>query len=164
MKWIAVLLAALLCFVVSFYDPAIIGTNAFINAMVSYELVSILVVILTVTLASVANIHLALGRVKRQLAEQGKDITPQVRVARRELSENAWVLFGAFCLLWVVLFVKGETAQNVVWLTVCHSFAIMIVVISLAILYDIYRSVYRLTELDFPAHSGQSDDGAEPRI
>lgn len=163
MKWLAVAIVALILFVAVIAAPDLLATNAFINELASHELVSVLVVILTVTMASVANIHLALGRLKKKFKENGNNIDGLVKEARKELSENAWYLFGAFCILIIVLVIKGSAATPSV-IAICHAIALLILTLNLVILYDIYKSVYLLTSLDEPAHPGQAgDDGSDVR-
>ncbi|CDX17669.1 conserved membrane hypothetical protein [Mesorhizobium plurifarium] len=162
MKWPIVAIVTLSSFSVAVLKPEWLAKNTFLASLVSYELVSILIVILTVTMASVANIHLALGRLKKSLADKGVDIGEQISGARRELSENAWYLFGSFCILLVDLLFKGSLEpESIFWIAMTHAIAIVILTVNLAILYDIYISVYMLTSLDEPPHPGQSGDGSE---
>jgi len=161
MKWLALTVVAILTFVATGLEPELLARNKFLDALVSHELVSILVVVLTVTMASVANVHLALGRLKKSLLQRGLDISKEIAEARTELSENAWYLFGSFCLLIVTLIIKGSVVSDF-WLSAAHSVALVILAFNLAVLYDIYVSVYMLTALDEPAHPGQSgEDGSE---
>ena len=161
MKWFIVALVALTSALTSAVCPEFLGENTFLEELVSHELVSILVVILTVTMASVANIHLALGRFEKSMSEQGIDVKNLIADARMELSENAWYIFGSFCVLIVVLILKGST-ESIFWISAYHSVALVIIALNLAILYDIYKSVYLLVSMDAPSHNGQhGDDGSE---
>jgi hypothetical protein len=161
MKWISVAGVALVTFVMTLAKPELLGINKFIDQLVSHELVAILVVILTVTMASVANIHLALGRLNKSLRVNNINIDGKIADARTELSENAWYLFYSFIILIGVLIAKGW-ASTVFWVSACHSVALIILALNMAILYDIYISVYMLTSLDEPPHPGQSgEDGSQ---
>ncbi|MFK8034356.1 MAG: hypothetical protein AB8B94_09455 [Hyphomicrobiales bacterium] len=141
--------------------PELLAKNSFLNSIASHEILGILIVILTVTMASIGNIHLSLGRIRGKLAERGKDISAEISLARTELSENAWYLFGAFCIMIVALVVKGST-QIIFWVSAVHSLVLIVLVLNLAILYDIYRSVFMLSALDDIIYPGQSgDDGSD---
>lgn len=157
MKWSALTIVTLLTTVVTFLRPEFLAENRFLNSIASHEIVGILIVILTVTMASIGNIHLTLGRIRGKFAEKGKDISTDISLARTELSENAWYLFGAFCILIIALIVKGST-QIVFWISAVHSLVLIVLVLNLAILYDIYRSVFMLSALDDIIYPGQSGD------
>lgn len=161
MKWMSIFLVAISAFISTMARPELLAENDFLKAIASHEIVSILVVILTVTMASVANIHLALGRLKNTMADAGKDISDQIADARVELSDNAWYLFGAFCLLIIVLLFKGWVS-NIYYISAFNGIILTIIALNLAILFDIYSSVYLLTSLDNPPHPGQNgNDGSE---
>lgn len=164
MKWPMILISLLSLIVLTAYDPRILSDNRFLTSIISHEILPILVVILTVTMASVANIHLAMGRMKSSLLAKGVDISAEIADARREVSENAWVLFGSFCICVIVLFIKGAIEDSeYTYISICNSAVILVFVLNLVILYDIYGSIYALTSLDEPAvHNGQANDGAEP--
>lgn len=161
MKWLSVGAVVLVTFVMTMANPDLLGSNKFIVELASHELVSILVVILTVTMASVANIHLALGRLNKRLTSNNIDISQQISGAREELSENAWYMFGSFIVLIFVLILKSW-AESLFWISACHSIVLIILALNMAILFDIYKSVYMLASLDEPPHPGQSgEDGSE---
>ncbi|WP_312419767.1 hypothetical protein [Shinella sp.] len=161
MKYFVLSLVTLCVVIATSVRPELLASNTFLQGIVSHEIVSILIVLLTITLASVANIHLALGRLKATLAAKGIDITPNIVRARSELSRNAWGMFSSFCLLLVVLVVRGAVI-SVFWISACHAAVIVIVTFNLLVLYDIYASIFMLTSLDVSPHAGQQgDDGSD---
>lgn len=163
MKWITVLISVLASFLLTMINPKILAENTFLNEIASHEIVSILVVLLTVTMASIANIHLTLSRLNSELRARGVSVDGEIQSARKELTSNAWSLFGLFCVLLVLLLIKGGVS-SLFWLSIVHGGVIVIVVVNLVILYDLYTSVYELTSLDigariYPSETG--DDGSE---
>lgn len=144
------------------WRPEVLAYNAFLGEMATPELVAILVIILTITLASVANIHLSLTRLEdhldeRKVANAGSEIDE----ARREINGNAWLLSSVFCVFLALLLIKGHWPDDVWVLSVVHAGAIMAIVINLLVLHDIYSSIYALVtvkETDFPRLKGDGTD------
>lgn len=159
MKWVVVTLAVFCCFVSTFSEPKLLAENTFMIELTTHEIVSILVVFLTVTMASIANIHLSLSRLKSELSARGADVDDEIAGARNELSSNAWTLFGLFCVLLILLLVKGGI-EDTFWMSAIHGGVIIIIVLNLVILYDLYSSVYDLTSLDLPPiiHPGENGE------
>lgn len=147
MKWIILTFFVLSTVIITFASPEVLANNKFLDEIVSHELVAILIVILTVTMASVANIHLSLGRIRIRLLEKGLDIKNDISLARSELSENAWYIFYAFCMLLVSLFIKSHFS-NVYVNSLVNSFGVVVFIFNMLVMYDIYKSVYLLSSLD----------------
>jgi len=150
MKWFIIWCVTVSSFISTCLYPTFLTENSFLEKLASPEILSILIVVLTVTLASAANIHLALGRIEKLYLRKGRDVKNQIAEARRELSVNVWHLFGSFCAMLICLLIKGY-ARNVHVLAGCNSAAIIVITMNLAILYDIYASLYLL------ASSGDAD-------
>lgn len=127
--------------------PSPLATNKFLDDFVSHEIMAFLIVVLTITFASVANIHLAVSRmqsgIKDAKARQGleRDFATPLKAETRS---SAYVLFWAFCFCAVALVVKGQFPENAYVKSAVHSVAIVVVVINAMILYDIYRTVFAL--------------------
>jgi hypothetical protein len=161
MKWLVFTAVTFASVITTCVNPKLLSENTFLTELVSHEILSMLVVLLTITMASVANIHLALGKLKNSLLAKGVDITPNIQRARGQLSRNAWSMFASFCVLLVVLLIKGHVTTEF-WIAACHAAAIIIVSFNLLILYDIYISTFMLTSLDTSPHDGQrGEDGSE---
>src|SRR5690606_20238008 len=118
------------------------------NAFISHEAVAVLIVILTITLASVANIHLALSRINRNLLRIGVTATVEIRAARRELNQNAWTLFWAFIACGGLLLIKGQWTSDLTILSFVHGGVLVIFAINLLALHDIYSAIYRLVTFE----------------
>lgn len=156
MKWSFLTLLVYLLVVLSLAHPEILASNKFLNQVISHELIAILVVILTVTMASVANIHLSLGKLRIRLLEKGVDVREDIRLARVELSDNAWYMFYAFCSVIISLVVKSHF-ESIYVDSFVNAFGVLVFIFNLLVLHDIYKSVYLISSLDDILYGNDSD-------
>lgn len=137
--FLAVASAAAVCM------PEIFTTNRFINGLLNHEILNIMAVILTVTLASVANIHLSLNRIIEKSfvgrIEDGKKAAAQVR---SEINTNAWLLCYIFAFSCIVLFLIGGDPENANLKAFLAAIMLTALLAYILILYDIYAVVYKL--------------------
>ena len=77
-------------------EPQWLSNNAFLNGFVSHEILALKAVILTVTLASVANIHLALNRIVVSRFGSQASLTEAAKSVKKEINDNAWYIFWGF--------------------------------------------------------------------
>lgn len=144
---------AILLFSVAFvvfatiYQPGLFGENKFLEAFVTFEILNILAVIVTVTLASVAHIHITLNRIFKKLFRNTPNGIKKIQSVRKEINQNAWflmLLFGACCLL---LFVKG--ACEYIWIkSLTNGLASVILLANILVLYDIHSTIYKCVQLE----------------
>lgn len=147
-------IAFLIAVVIAF--PEWLSGNEFLKSAIYIDLLSLLVVILTITFASVANIHLTLNR----LLEGAK---PSVNMAaaevRTEIDSNAWVLFGAFVICVIAMLFGGAMAENSTGKAIAFAICLLVLLLNFLVLNDIYQSIFALTSLDLPQrHKSQADD------
>jgi len=114
----------LVTMLISFFSPLTISSNGFLDDFIGSQLLSLLSVILTVTLASVANIHLTLSKKTNEITDHKKKAAAKKAAgeARVEINSNALGLFVTFLFALVLLIIDGHF-----------------------ILYDIYQSMFRLS-------------------
>lgn len=131
--------------------PQVLAANTFLTGFVTYEIMSFLIVILTITFASVANIHLSVSRTQTTI----KDAATRKRVEenfakplRAETRSSAWLLFWALVICTVALFLKGEFPTNQYVLSAVHGIAVLVLITNAVVLYDIYSTVFALVGLD----------------
>lgn len=143
----------------TFCMPDFFGKNEFLKSFVTFELLNILAVILTVTLASIANIHLSLNRIVRTAFKDRAKGSARAEVVRREINQNGWLLFWLFIGACLLIFVKGALGEppNIHWLSFVHSFGLVLLFTSLLVLFDIYQVIYALVRIE--GASGSSSDG-----
>lgn len=134
----------------TFCMPEFFAKNEFLKSFVTFELLNILAVILTITLASIANIHLSLNRIVRSTFKDRVKGSRHAEVVRREINQNGWMLFWIFVGACALLFVKGALVDttDVRWLSFVHSFGLVLLLTSLLVLLDIYQVVYAVVKLE----------------
>ena len=123
--------------------PAIFADNRFLNALMGPDLVAVLVVVLTITFASVANVHLSISRLvakahNRQAAEAAAGS------ARAELNSNAWSIFWAFLVALVALFFNGHFPADKVADALTTAVCLTVILFNGLVMHDIYRSIFLL--------------------
>ena len=126
--------------------------NSFLKYFINHEYLNVLGVILAITLASLAQIHLSLNRVEEQI--QSKFL----RDSRKEIREAAYYLIGFFSLGVVVVIVKPLLKNSP--LSICvdvtaliNALAIFILLFYIFILLDVTRAAFSI-----PANIENSDD------
>jgi uncharacterized membrane protein YbhN (UPF0104 family) len=132
----AVLISASICKPYYLTDEG----NSFFKGFITWELLSFLGVIVTITLASAANLHLELNK----LEERTREKFPEARLAVRMCAYSLLVLFlAAFVLVMVKPTVDGSH-----WNAAMNSAAVLIVIFNLAILADLTMAVFRIPALE----------------
>lgn len=136
--------------------PRLLANNKFLDAFVSHEILALLIVILTITLASIGNIHLTLSRIVRRFKSHAEGELAAAP-ARQELDSNAWSLFWAFVACVVVLLVKGGFPTDAYIVSLMNGFALVILAFNMAVLHDIYSTVFDLVRQDSSSdeHKGE---------
>lgn len=130
------------------YQPDWIGDqNGFLRDFINHEYLNILGVILAITLASLSQLHLSLGRLVDQLDREGL-----VEIRSEIKSSAVWLIVG-FILGLVAIVVKplivfGSTGEAIV-----NGFCMLVLIFYILILTDITLSVF---DIDF---GGSDQDG-----
>lgn len=128
-----------ICLCISVVYPTWLSdANPFLNDFIGFNLLSVLGVILAISLASFAQLHLSLGRVRKQLGEEG------LLEIRAELRSSAiWliVLFvGAVCILFLKPLLNfGETG-----VAIMNTACLGILLVYILILADITLTIFEL--------------------
>ena len=113
--------------------------NEFLRGFVNHEFLSVLGVILTITLASIAQTHLSLNRIE----EYWKLRLPPK--SRKSIKDSAHCLIVLFVAGFGVVVVKPIGGDGQTWASLMNSAAIVILTIYILILTDITRSVFAIT-------------------
>lgn len=138
----AVLASVVVC------KPEWMSDNTFLKGFISFEILSLLAVILTVTLASVANIHLAINRI---IARHLSGNAAQVKIAEEVKSEtkaNAWTIFYSFFFAVLILFVKGLNDADALIVSACNAGMLWLLFLNLMCILDIYKVIYGIVDLE----------------
>lgn len=153
--------SGVVCIGLTAFFPAILANNEFLRNYVTHEILSLLSVTMTITFASVANIHLA---ITKSLRSSIKDQKARARIEkshgvpmRREINSSAWLLFWAFLAIFVAVLVKGEWPKNIYVLSTVHGMGIVATIINMLVIRDIYRMTFLLAA--DPMHSENAVEG-----
>lgn len=111
--------------------------NAFLAGFVRQDLLSILAVIVTITLASAGNLHLELNKL------QDRTGSPFVHT-RRAVRSSAYSLICIFAVAGILVIVKPMLGPDDHATAACNSLAIVLVLFSLHVLLDLTRTVFAI--------------------
>lgn len=139
--------------VIAFQKPEWINDeNGFLKGFMNHEYLNVLGVILAITLASLAQIHLSLNRIEEQIQPK------TLRNSRKEIREAAYYLIGLFLVGVIVVIVK-PILKNLP-LPICvdvtaliNALAIFILLFYIFILFDVTQATFSIS-----ANVGNSDD------
>lgn len=141
------------------FAPHILASNKFLEGYVTHEILSLLSVTMTITFASVANIHLA---ITKTLQSSVKDPSARAKIEkthgkpmRSEINSSAWLLFWAFLAVFVAVLIKGEWPANEYVLSSVHGMGVVATLINLLVIRDIYRTTFLLAS--DPASSSKDE-------
>jgi uncharacterized BrkB/YihY/UPF0761 family membrane protein len=125
--------------------PWMLGdSNTFLKNFVTHELISVLGVIVTVTLASAANLHLALNRLEEAAYAAGAK-NPGFPKTRQALKSTTSWLIGLLLAAFVVVVMKPIVVVNrptEIASSVFNTVALLIVQFSVLMLIDITSMVF----------------------
>ena len=126
--------------------PDFLSGNKFLDDFAGHDLLSLLAVILTITFASVANIHLALNQIILKVfsgdIRRGQDTA---QATRDDIDSNAWLLFWAFIACTAFLLVKGAFGEaNIYVKSAMNGLCLGALLVNILVFHDIYRTVFTL--------------------
>ncbi|QSB43435.1 hypothetical protein IDJ81_08470 [Tsuneonella flava] len=156
-RWCIMIAAGTIVAVLTIAHPSVLAENSFLDAFISHEILALLIVILTITLASIGNIHLTLSRMVQRFenrAEGELAATP----ARNEINSSGWSLLYAFAVCTVILLVKGGTDSNAYAQSATNGAGLVILLFNMLVLKDIYDTVYDLVKSDGGAREHEQND------
>jgi len=140
------------------FAPKVLAENTFLDAFVSHEIMAFLIVILTITLASVGSIHLTMTETLQRMVpdKEARERVEKGAAAdfRAEINSSAWYLFWAFVVCAASLVVKGQWHNDYVKSAV-HGLAITVVILNLLILRDLYKTIFVMASTSPPSNNGK---------
>ena len=150
--WILVVIVAVaVAATLSLFFPTLLADNEFLKGFINHEIMAFLVVIMTITFASVANIHLTVSRSQAAISDPAKRAKLEADVAkplRDETRSSAWLLFWGLVVCGVALLVKGWFPDVKQVVSFVHGIAIIVLVTYGVVTYDIYEAVFELVGLE----------------
>lgn len=153
-QFISLLIFAALLVAVSICSPETLSKNQFLDEFVNHEYINVIAVIVTVSLVSVTQIHLEYSRIERRF---------DVRVfgeARGTINLGALILTSMLLLAFLISFVRAEVSTDLVQLSLTHGAALLTILASVFIMYDLVRTVYVLAAEE-PIGDDEQEDDAE---
>jgi Na+/proline symporter len=126
----------------SLRSPEILAGNTFLQGFVNHEFMSLLGVILAITLASAAQLHLSL----RQIEARHKN-PDMLSGARRAVKNAAYGLIFLFVFGFVVVLLKPIFREEEVLVSIAHGAAIFIVAWTVLILISLTEAAFAANEI-----------------
>lgn len=128
--------------------PNWLSENEFLLDFANQEALALMAIILTVTLASVANIHVAINRLVSQRFGENAELKTMASEVKSEITDNAWYIFWGFVVVIVVLLVKGLNMENEVVLAISHAIVLWILLLYILCMLDIYKVIFGILNLE----------------
>jgi hypothetical protein len=143
--WVYLVILATVLLLLSAFRPEWVGDqNSFLKNFVGSDLIATLGIVVSITLASIANIHLHLNRLA---VEIDRKFTRTKRSLRRSALSLCWAFIAAIALS----ILKPLISAGPISSALANSFAIVILYFSAQILLDITRTTLRIpSPLDVP--------------
>ena len=157
-KFIILVAFILFCAVSTVSKPEFLAANYFLKGFINHEILALLAIILAITFASVANIHLALNRIVMRAFGRKSALGQQAsEPVRQEINSNAWWLFWGFIACAISLIVKGSMPEHIYVVSAMNGVALSVLLLNVLVFYDIYRAIFRIVGSGIDG-SGDADD------
>jgi hypothetical protein len=133
---IAAFAVVLVC---AIYNPSYLSDeNDFLHHFVNHELLALLGIIMTITLASAASLHLEFNKIEERYKKRGLTNT------RRGVTQGAYCLIALFLLATTLVVIKpllphSETAQAIV-----NGIALVLVLFNVLILLELTQLAFSI--------------------
>lgn len=125
-------------------NPSILAKNGFLIGFVNQEILGIMAVIMTISIASIATIHIWFNELEE------KHERKVFGAARREINQAAFSFIGLFVLQLICLFVRSLPIfeQNETAVSLFNGVSLLLLLGSVITLWDIMAVVRALTPTD----------------
>ena len=137
--------------------PHWLSENEFLKGFVNHEVIALMTVILTVTLASVANIHIALNKIVTRRFSGNAQLIKSANEVKKEITDNAWYIFWGFALTIIVLLVKGLNTNDELIVAIANGIVIWTFSLFIFCMYDIYKVTFGIIDLEMELEEGAID-------
>ena len=116
-------------------EPQLISDrNRFLANFVNHEILNVYGVLVAITLANAAQVHLTLNRLEERRNRVYFD------VVRRELQQDAFALVTTFCIAVVLLVMKGNVDHEPS-IAAINASALWILLIQIVLTWDVFAAV-----------------------
>lgn len=138
MAWTGLIALATVLIVVSVTHPCVLSnSNSFFAAFVNHELLAFLGVVVTITLASAASLHLEFNKIEERSGET-------MREARVAVGRSAFALIIIFAAAIPLVIAKPFVLGFPIAESLLHSVVVLMLVINIAILADLTMAVFKI--------------------
>ena len=159
MRKFVILIAFILFFAVSTVSkPEFLATNNFLQEFFTHEILALLAVILAITFASVANIHLALNRIVMRAFGRSSIGEQAAQPVRQEINSSAWWLFWGFIACALSLIVKGSMPDHIYIVSAMNGIGLTVLVLNVLIFYDIYQAIFKIAGSGVGGNDGSEEE------
>lgn len=140
--WMALIALAGILGAASFCAPYYLSDqgNTFFKNFVTHELLSVLGVIVTITLASAANLHLEINKLRDRTEEEFEEARVAIRL-------SSYSLIGAFVLAGLLVMIKPVLLDTPTVSALINSAVIIIMIFSVGVLADLTAAVFDIPPL-----------------
>lgn len=114
--------------------------NSFFKNFATHELLSVMGVVVTITLASAASLHLELNKLQDATGDSFNE-------ARAAVRSSAYSLIGAFIAAGVLVMAKPTALPTMVTTALFNSGTILVLIFSVAVLIDLTAAVFDIPPL-----------------
>lgn len=127
---------------VSVCRPEILAKNKFLEGFINHEILNIMGVIMTISIATIATIHIWFNELEDK--HKQKVFGP----ARREINQSAFYFIALFLLQLLLLVVRSFFEGNDLAMSLFNSGSLLLLICSVITLVDIMGVVRALTPAD----------------
>jgi len=131
--------------VLSIDQPWVLGTNnTLLNSFVDGQFLGFMGVVVTITLASAANIHIELNKIETSVG------TRIFIKTRQKVKLSAFSLIWALTASIVILVCKPFMSASAVGASLANGAALLVVLICILILVDLTKLAFNIEPVDLP--------------
>jgi hypothetical protein len=137
--------ASAVCLVLAIATPWVFDdkTNTFLRGFVNHELLNFLGIIVTITLASAANLHLELNKNEERAGRRGF-VETRLRLRRSVGSLIAMLLFAVVLVVAKPLIALAYPTESIA-VALPNAIAVLIVIFNVLVLIDLTYTIFKLS-------------------
>lgn len=119
--------------------PEILASNAFLQGFITHEILGMMAVIMTISIASIATIHIWFNELEDKHQERvfGK--------SRREINQSAFIMIWLFVAQLGLLVVRSEFLKNERAISFFNGLSLLLLLATVLTLLDVMGTVKALT-------------------
>ena len=136
---ILVISSEFLVLLIPIYWPQLLVENDFLKNFINHELLNILAIIVTITAASAANLHLGLNHAEETIKRRD-----HFKVARKEIREGVYCLIVLFLVAVITLIIRSSFLGNLCIVSSLNGLSLVVLLTYILVLIDTTMAVFAL--------------------